>query len=142
MTKVKWLIGGTATAFALFLVYVIFCAITKQDVFFLRFIRSIPYGDKIGHVCLMGTMTFLLNLALLAWRGARHSIRSCILLGCGMVATIITLEECSQAFIPTRSFDLLDLSANYLGILLAGMASFPFGKTLRAAARQNKMHAT
>jgi polysaccharide biosynthesis protein VpsQ len=44
-----------------------------------------------------------------------------ILLGCTIVAVAMTVEECSQIWFPARTFDLIDLSANYLGITLAGL---------------------
>lgn len=81
-------------------------------------INSIPFGDKFGHLLVIGCLTFLLNDAL-----ARRKLkigRFRILLGCTIVAVAMTVEECSQMWFPARTFDLIDLSANYLGIALAG----------------------
>ena len=36
-----------------------------------------------------------------------------------IVAVVMTIEEISQIWIPSRTFDLGDLAANYVGILLA-----------------------
>jgi polysaccharide biosynthesis protein VpsQ len=41
-------------------------------------------------------------------------------LGCLIIAVAMTIEEFSQIWIPNRTFDLMDLAANYLGISIAG----------------------
>ena len=84
---------------------------------------SFPFGDKIGHLILIGTLAFLLNYAL---EGRTIKIgRFKVLLGCSIVAVVMTLEEISQIWIPWRTFDLVDLSANYLGISIAGLKWLP-----------------
>lgn len=81
-------------------------------------ISSVPFGDKWGHLLIIGFLTFLLNYAL---AGRKLKIgRFRVLLGCTIVAVAMTVEECSQIWFPSRTFDLIDLSANYLGIALAG----------------------
>jgi polysaccharide biosynthesis protein VpsQ len=81
-------------------------------------VDMLPFGDKLGHFLLIGTLAFLLNYAL---NGRMVKIgRQKILLGCSIVAVAITIEELSQIWIPSRTFDLVDLTANYLGIGLAG----------------------
>jgi polysaccharide biosynthesis protein VpsQ len=82
-------------------------------------INSIPFGDKCGHLLVIGFLTFLLNYAL-AGRMVKIG-RLKILLGCTIVGVMMTVEECSQFWIASRTFDLIDLSANYLGITLAGI---------------------
>jgi polysaccharide biosynthesis protein VpsQ len=82
-------------------------------------INSLPFGDKFGHLFIIGLLTFLLNYAL-AGRMVKIG-RLKLLLGCTTVAVIMTVEECSQFWIAARTFDLIDLSANYLGITLAGI---------------------
>jgi polysaccharide biosynthesis protein VpsQ len=82
-------------------------------------VNSLPFGDKCGHLILIGILTFLLNYAL---NGQRVKIgRLKLLLGCSIVAVAMTVEEISQIWMPLRTFDLIDLSANYLGITLAGL---------------------
>ncbi|WP_310416073.1 VanZ family protein [Chamaesiphon sp. OTE_8_metabat_110] len=81
-------------------------------------VNSLPLGDKGGHLLFIGMLTFLLNHAL---NGRMLKIgRLKILLGCTIVAVGITIEEVSQIWIPLRTFDLVDLAANYLGIAFAG----------------------
>jgi polysaccharide biosynthesis protein VpsQ len=86
---------------------------------FTSWINSVPFGDKFGHLFIIGLLAFLLNYAL-AGRMVKIG-RLKILLGCTIVAVAITVEECSQIWFPARTFDLIDLSANYLGIALAGL---------------------
>jgi polysaccharide biosynthesis protein VpsQ len=82
-------------------------------------INSVPFGDKFGHLLIIGFLTFLLNYAL-AGRMVKIG-RLKLLLGCTIVAVAMTVEECSQIWIASRTFDLIDLSANYLGITVAGL---------------------
>jgi polysaccharide biosynthesis protein VpsQ len=82
-------------------------------------INSVPFGDKFGHLLIIGLLTFLLNHAL-AGRMVKIG-RLKLLLGCTIVGVAMTVEECSQLWFPVRTFDLIDLSANYLGIALAGL---------------------
>ena len=78
----------------------------------------IPYFDKVGHFVLMGMAAFLLNLSLRC-KQIRWQQRD-FLLGSLIVAVLVTLEEGSQLFLAHRSFDLFDLSADFLGIYLFG----------------------
>ena len=83
-----------------------------------RFIGIHPGSDKIGHFVLIGASAGLLNLALglrtVRWFG--HAW----LLGSALVGVACTLEEVSQIWLPSRSFDLLDLAGDYTGILFFG----------------------
>jgi polysaccharide biosynthesis protein VpsQ len=82
-------------------------------------VNSLPFGDKGGHLLFMGLLTFSLNHAL---NGRMVEIgRLNLLLGCSIVAVGITIEEVSQIWIPLRTFDLVDLIANYLGIAISGL---------------------
>jgi polysaccharide biosynthesis protein VpsQ len=86
---------------------------------FIGWVNMLPFGDKCGHVLLIGTLAFLLNYAL---NGRMIKIGDQrILLGGSIVAIVITIEEFSQIWIPSRTFDLVDLAANYLGITIAGL---------------------
>lgn len=79
---------------------------------------DVPGGDKLGHFLLIGTLAFLVNASLRARRirlGPLHP-----LLGSLLVALVVTAEEFSQIFLVHRSFDLLDLTADFAGILILG----------------------
>jgi polysaccharide biosynthesis protein VpsQ len=84
----------------------------------INLINSLPFGDKFGHIIFIGTLAYLLNYAL-ADRLLKIGNYK-ILLGCLIIAVTMTIEEFSQIWISTRTFDLIDLSANYLGISMAG----------------------
>jgi polysaccharide biosynthesis protein VpsQ len=93
---------------------IIFVADTKSTRYVLSFVGNIPFGDKLGHFFLMGIFAFLFNLSLSCrkvWR---------VLLGSLIVLGIVVIEEFSQIFIRGRSFDLTDLVADFLGILIFG----------------------
>jgi VanZ family protein len=79
---------------------------------------ALPYGDKIGHFFLMGTLSLLVNLALEA-RTIRFG-RFNPLLGTLIVLLLVTIEEFSQIWVPTRTFSLLDLTFDYAGIWIFG----------------------
>ena len=82
------------------------------------FISAHPGSDKVGHFILIGGMAFLLNLSLgvreVRWLGLGW------LVGSVLVGTVFTLEEFSQIWIPSRTFDFLDLAGDYTGILFFG----------------------
>ncbi len=79
--------------------------------------NSFPFGDKAGHSFLIGVMAFLLNHAL-AYRTC--SIRfTRVQLGGLVILALITLEEFSQLWFTSRTFDVGDLLANTLGVLAA-----------------------
>lgn len=83
-----------------------------------RWWRSLPGADKLGHFLLMGGFAFTLNLAL-GMRQFTFTHRRW-LGGSAIVAVIVVLEEISQAWVPSRTFDLLDLTFDFLGILFFG----------------------
>lgn len=85
----------------------------------INLIMAVPGGDKCGHAIFIGTLAFLLNYALAGRMIKIGSLK--ILLGCLIIAVAMTVEEFSQIWIPFRSFDLLDLAANYSGIAMAGL---------------------
>jgi polysaccharide biosynthesis protein VpsQ len=79
-------------------------------------LRHIPGGDKTGHFVLMGTLSFLVNMSL----GAARLGSTRLLTGSVAVAAVVTLEEFSQLALAARGFSLLDLAANYAGIVCGG----------------------
>jgi VanZ family protein len=108
----KWL----AALFALLIVCIIvFADMGKLGI--LRFVNSIPYGDKIGHFVLYGILTLLLDLTLLG--SPRFTLRpNLLVLRIALILSlIIGLEEYSQQYFPKRTFDLIDLTFSYLGVI-------------------------
>lgn len=100
---------------------------SRQTQYLFTFIRSLPLGDKIGHFCLMGTLSLLVNLTLNAKTFRVWKLN--YLLGSLIVAAVVTTEEFSQMFIGARTFDLYDLIFDYAGIFL-------LGETARAVCRK------
>lgn len=90
--------------------------------FLLSILHKVPHGDKWMHLLLIGSIAAFLNLSLnfKMWTVRGNSI----LAGTLIVASIITVEEFSQGFLPTRNFEILDLVCNYLGAF--GIGSVPY----------------
>lgn len=116
-----------ALAFLLFIVWVICMANAGHSSVFFDFVAAIPYGDKLGHVGLFGTLTLL---AVLASKYAGWKLNNTKLYFGAMAVTLFVIgEEISQAFIPSRTFDFADLSADAVGILLAVLVLRKLEKT-------------
>jgi hypothetical protein len=108
------LIRLAALGFIAFLIAAVVIANRGEGAQWWSFIHEIPYGDKLGHIGLFGTLSFLCNLAFPSRRFGRQPFL--ITLTTLVLLTIVSLEELSQAFIPTRSFDVLDWLADLIGI--------------------------
>lgn len=104
--------------YVLLLIGIVYLAAHQQyhDIF--SAVRNIPAGDKCGHFLLTGLFSFLLNASLCCRTIVMRSRR--VLLGSLIVAAAVTLEEVSQLFMRHRSFDLVDLMFDYLGIWVFG----------------------
>ena len=75
------------------------------------------WWDKAGHVFFTGLLAVLANEALRYRFFKFGEIK--ILVGTLIVVFLITIEEFLQQFLPTRSFEMLDLIADYSGIVVA-----------------------
>jgi polysaccharide biosynthesis protein VpsQ len=79
------------------------------------FVDAVPGGDKLGHFVLLGAFAMLVDQALGMRDVAIARLR--VPVGPAIVFAIVFLEELSQLwFRSTRSFDLVDLAADVLGI--------------------------
>ena len=120
---------AAAIGFSLFLGSIIYIENTGGGVPAIGFIRSLSHGDKAAHFMLFGLMSFLLNLALAGacfkWR------RWAIYRGSALVGVFTVLEECSQRFVATRTFDYFDLLADILGIALFAIVTASYLKKSR-----------
>ena len=123
--------------FFLFISYIIFLADTADYNFAFRVVGYIPYGDKICHALLYGTMALLLNYGLsfrrvqllphlnvwinknlLTHIKFKDTLANTPYVGSLLILTFATLEEMSQYYIPSRTFDLWDLLADFIGVVL------------------------
>lgn len=107
-----------AIVYFLVLAGIVVLADLRETQFLFKPIRRLPYGDKIGHFLLMGFFSFLVNLALKAKTIRLWRIN--VLLGTLIVLAVVTIEEFSQKYIRGRSFDSVDLVADFAGIILFG----------------------
>lgn len=108
----------TTIFFAAFILIVVILANTGLVYKVFPFITVIPGEDKTGHFALMGSMAFLANLSL---RGRWvECCRVRLFLGSLIVLTCVVVEEFSQLFIANRAFDIGDLAADLLGVLVLG----------------------
>lgn len=106
----------------LFFVFIIAVIVLVDNGSLPRSIRTIydfPNGDKLGHFILFGLLNFFVTYAFLPSNLSRS--RGWVTLSVGLtLALFIALEEWSQQFFSTRTFDLIDLFASYLGVVVGG----------------------
>lgn len=83
--------------------------------------RRLSWADKLGHFVLIGGLALLVNLALGArrWRLGRMSG----LQGSLWISVVVVVEEISQYWMTYRAFELADLAADFLGILVFGQVA-------------------
>jgi VanZ family protein len=102
-----------AIIFTIFIIIIILLADTGR-LGFVAPLYDFPYGDKVGHFILFGFLTFLIILTVL--RSHRYTNPKRIAVYWALfLALLITVEEFSQTYFASRTFDLLDLSFSYLG---------------------------
>lgn len=85
------------------------------------FIYHVRYADKIGHIMLFSTLGFLCNLAFQDFR--IRFLPRFVTATSFVLLVLISLEEISQAFIPSRHCDLLDWLADLAGLAIGQIAA-------------------
>jgi len=107
--------------FFIFISFIIFLADSADHNFAFRLLGNIPYGDKIGHLVLYGTMAFLLNygLGFKSYKIFGFSMQ----LGAIIVLTFAGLEEISQYWLPSRTCDMVDFVADTVGVVLVSLVN-------------------
>jgi VanZ family protein len=115
------LIPFLSISFFGFILWVIYLANTGQHSVFFELVASIPYGDKLGHFCLFGILTLAANFTFKLKSFQLLSVE--VYLGSILVFFFVVLEESSQFFIATRTIDALDLSADFIGIVLFNLVT-------------------
>ncbi|TWT85455.1 hypothetical protein Pla123a_02620 [Posidoniimonas polymericola] len=81
-------------------------------------LHALPMGDKLLHLMISGGFALLLNCWLIGSRWGKPW--RTLLWGTLIAAALCTVEEATNLFTPYRGAELLDLAANYAGILLIG----------------------
>ncbi len=107
-----------AVIYIFFLAGIVVLADVQQTQIIFNIIKSLPFGDKIGHFFLMGIFSLLVNLALSAKTIRLWKFK--YLLGSLIVSALVTLEEFSQIFVRERTFDAEDLIVDFAGIFIFG----------------------
>lgn len=121
-TMAKWV----SLVFFLFIVWVIVQANSGASSVWFELIGAIPCGDKVGHLGLFGVLTWL---AINASKLQTFSVgRLSLYKGAVLVFTFVLVEEFSQLFIPTRTFDWMDLVMDLSGISLAALLASKLNK--------------
>ena len=101
--------------FALFIILIIILA-DLGKLGMLGFLNRIPYGDKAGHFIPYGILTLFLDLTLT--RALPPPSRKLTVLRIALIISLlIGLEEYSQQFFAKRTFNLVDLTFSYLGVI-------------------------
>ncbi len=121
-------------SFFAFLLWVLFLANTGADSIWFDFVRSFPYGDKVGHIGLFGVLTMLSIVGT-----GFYSIlmgRYHLYIGALFVIIFVVIEELSQLFIALRAFDVFDLTADFVGISLASLMAKHLSKRRFSQQRQ------
>ena len=116
---VRYMPWAIFVAYASFILSVLWVMDTGRGQLVQAFVATHAYSDKLAHCVLMGALCLLLNVALAA--PVVHIAYRPVLKGSLWLGAIIVLEELSQLYIAHRTFDLLDLLADFVGIAIAGV---------------------
>lgn len=113
-----------ATALYIFLILLIIALANQGEYIYIfrNLVSQIPYGDKWGHFCLMGLLAFFVNILIACDKFKVFGLS--FLKGSAIILVIVTLEEVSQIWVINRSFELLDLTFDYLGIFVFGQLAW------------------
>ena len=105
--------------YCIFILLVVVLADLGLMSWFREYASQYPGIDKPIHFFLVGGLSWVLIFAFNAKR--INLLGSRLFFGTIVTFALVTLEESSQLLIAARRFELLDLLANYLGILVAEM---------------------
>jgi VanZ family protein len=90
-------------------------------------ILYLPYADKVLHFVLLGGASFL------ARRATGDSRVAGAPAGPMIVGLCSVIDECTQAFFPSRTFSLADMAANIAGVVVFGWLAGPGKKGAKGA---------
>ncbi|MFN8413024.1 MAG: hypothetical protein U0Z26_11605 [Anaerolineales bacterium] len=112
-----------AVIFTIFVAVIIVLADKGILPHFISMLYDFPNGDKVGHFFLFGLLNFLLTYTFIQTFPRFKPWQVTLSIGL-ILAVLIGLEELSQKNYATRTFDLVDLLATYLGLLAGGWIAF------------------
>jgi len=88
----------------------------SSNIFF-DIVALLPLGDKFGHMLLFGLLS---GLTIIAFKDNQIQIHGYkVPAGAVIVLAFALIEEISQLFFMHRTFDLLDIAADILGIMIS-----------------------
>ncbi len=116
-----------AAFFTLFIIIVIVLADRDAIPPFIKVLYDFENGDKLGHFILYGLLNFFITLTFIRALPNRDASRVALSVGL-ILALIVTAEEFSQQFFSARTFDLVDLAASFVGLLVGGWAAWQIKK--------------
>jgi len=99
-----------------FISFIIYLADTANYNFAFAMVKHIPYGDKIIHGLLYGIMALTLNYGL--YFKSYKILGFNIQIGALIVLSFAIIEEGTQYFIPSRTFDLYDVLSDIIGVII------------------------
>ncbi|CAA6827490.1 MAG: Unknown protein [uncultured Aureispira sp.] len=108
--------------FFIFILWIIVQADLGIDNPFVQLVQQIPWGDKIGHICIFAGLTFFLNYALS--HASFKLFRIKLLTGSVLIFCFALIEEFTQLFFPSRTFDFGDILSDLVGISLASILAY------------------
>ena len=117
---------GLPSVFFFFILWIIILADTANYNFAFFVVGTVPYGDKIAHAILYGVMALFLNFGL--GFKAKKFLGFDMQIGAMIVLLFAGLEELSQYYFPSRTLDIYDFVADFIGVVLASFISKPFRK--------------
>lgn len=101
---------------------------------------GIPFLDKGLHLVEFTVLGFLLSLGCFLSLRASTRLKSGFVLGVGIL--LGGLDEIHQYFVPGRSLEILDLVADFLGILTGLLVFLYFSRTNRGKAFADRISKT
>jgi VanZ family protein len=119
--KTRIAIRIAALVFGLIIIAAVVIANLGYGESFWPIITHTPNADKVGHIGIFGIMGFLSNLALPNFR-IRHLPRLVTAITF-FLFVLVSLEEISQAFIPSRVCDVFDWLADVAGLAIGQIAA-------------------
>jgi len=111
-----------------FILWILNVANHGESSIFFDFIKTLPYGDKLGHAFIFGFLTLAANMSLKLLHFKISGIK--VYWGTMAVTVFVLVEELSQYFIPARTLDIFDLVADFLGIIVFTALSYFIGRRL------------
>ncbi len=116
-----------AILLSIFIVVVIILADKNAIPPFIRVLYDFQNGDKLGHILLFGLLSLILNLTFLRTLPNRDPKRVALSVSL-ILALAITAEEYSQQYFTARTFDMVDLTASSLGLVIGALLAWNYRK--------------